>query len=532
MKINLDKIIHFTKQDKIFHQGIFSLIIFMLTVAIVSFIIKRRRRSKASQMPIQLNNQPKEVQTCEEMMKQLENNGFIRLKSYRPSQEEDLFKYDDELYSVKQFKSKYPHAKGFICYSDSSQKVPYNYIGICDAELIHEFMVEKEKYYERDVTLSYVARILGDSLLFNLSDVWRMKRKIYGQMFHFYQYHQLVKLVREISTRTSYIIDMNLQQPVQLISYFEDILGEWALHLFFGHNASQYDLQSKLKAAYNNARSAILLLQPQHIIHCLDPLKEVLLEYLYITSDEIKRDPDYQSKPQNNITWYLLNSKEVQWNKEFLDQICQDIIIFFFAGRDTMAHTLQMLFYYLSIYPQYKKKIDEEIESLNGDYSVQNISNLNYLEAVFKETLRHYGPTTTVLPKVVMERHSFMNNKVFLEEGTIVSLAIQELNYDPQHYENPFKFYPERWFDENLKQKEKKIFMPFSYGSHKCIGDKLALPVMKMLYITLNEYFSINIDPSFKLKLVALIQYTPSTQIPFLITKKKNIQSNSEVYFS
>jgi len=41
-------------------------------------------------------------------------------------------------------------------------------------------MVEKEKYYERDITISYVSRILGNSIVFNLQDRWKLKRKIYG----------------------------------------------------------------------------------------------------------------------------------------------------------------------------------------------------------------------------------------------------------------------------------------------------------------------------------------------------------------
>lgn len=46
-------------------------------------------------------------------------------------------------------------------------------------------MVSNEKNYERDVTISYVARILGNSLLFNLPEDWKLKRKMYGQLFHF-----------------------------------------------------------------------------------------------------------------------------------------------------------------------------------------------------------------------------------------------------------------------------------------------------------------------------------------------------------
>jgi len=41
-----------------------------------------------------------------------------------------------------------------------------------------------------------------------------------------------------------------------------------------------------------------------------------------------------------------------------------------------------------------------------------------------KETLRHYGPTTTILPKIAMEEHTLLNGKIIIPENTIVSLAV------------------------------------------------------------------------------------------------------------
>lgn len=134
-----------------------------------------------------------------------------------------------------------------------------------------------------------------------------------------------------------------------------------------------------------------------------------------------------------------------------MEEISEDITIFFFAGRDTMAHTLQMLVYYLCKHDNYKKQIQDEIESLKGDFSVGSINSLPMLDATLKETLRHYGPTTTILPKVAMESHSLINGKITIKEGTIVSLGIQELHYDPLYYPDPHRFFPERWFNPVLK---------------------------------------------------------------------------------
>lgn len=37
---------------------------------------------------------------------------------------------------------------------------------------------------------------------------------------------------------------------------------------------------------------------------------------------------------------------------------------------------------------------------------------MKYLEAALKETLRIYGPTTNILPKVATEDHSLLGGKI------------------------------------------------------------------------------------------------------------------------
>lgn len=39
--------------------------------------------------------------------------------------------------------------------------------------------------------------------------------------------------------------------------------------------------------------------------------------------------------------------------------------------------------------------------------------------------------------------------------------------------------------------------MPFSFGSHKCIGDKLAFPIIKMIVVMFLSNFLIDVDPEY-----------------------------------
>jgi cytochrome P450 len=44
--------------------------------------------------------------------------------------------------------------------------------------------------------------------------------------------------------------------------------------------------------------------------------------------------------------------------------------------------------------------------------------------------------------------------------------------------------------------------MPFSFGSHKCLGDKLAYPIMKIIYALINDMFDVSLAKNYKHLLV------------------------------
>ena len=49
------------------------------------------------------------------------------------------------------------------------------------------------------------------------------------------------------------------------------------------------------------------------------------------------------------------------------------------------------------------------------------------------------------------------------------------VNMDPKNWNDPHKFMPERFLDENGELKPRPAyFMPFSMGKRKCIGEVLA----------------------------------------------------------
>jgi cholesterol 24(S)-hydroxylase len=80
-----------------------------------------------------------------------------------------------------------------------------------------------------------------------------------------------------------------------------------------------------------------------------------------------------------------------------------DFLTFFVAGQETTANTLAFCFIELGKSPTIVEKAREEIDRVLGErtsVSFQDVTELKYCSAIFKEALRLYPPISA-LPRIV-----------------------------------------------------------------------------------------------------------------------------------
>ena len=78
-------------------------------------------------------------------------------------------------------------------------------------------------------------------------------------------------------------------------------------------------------------------------------------------------------------------------------EIREEVDTFMFAGQDTTSSGMSFCLYNLAKYPEVQQKVYTEVKNVIGcdvdkPVTVQHLKDLNYLELVFKETLRMYPP--------------------------------------------------------------------------------------------------------------------------------------------
>ncbi|XP_026668851.1 cytochrome P450 9e2-like, partial [Ceratina calcarata] len=131
----------------------------------------------------------------------------------------------------------------------------------------------------------------------------------------------------------------------------------------------------------------------------------------------------------------------------------------------------------------------------NGRVTYEVIHGMKYLDAVICETMRLY-PLVSFLDRVCIKKFelppALPGGKPFtMEPGMNLWVPVMPIHKDPNYYENPNKFDPDRFMEDGKKLFNSYIYLPFGVGPRICIGSRFAMIKMKVLLCYLFARFDV-----------------------------------------
>ncbi|XP_072963334.1 cytochrome P450 93A2-like [Typha angustifolia] len=170
---------------------------------------------------------------------------------------------------------------------------------------------------------------------------------------------------------------------------------------------------------------------------------------------------------------------EIRLTMDNVKAIIQDIFI---AGSDTSGITIEWALAELINHPSVLHKAVAEIDIVVGKSRMideSDISNLPYLQAIVKETLRLH-PTVPLIPRMSTEDCTIGGYDI--PAKTKLFINVWAINRDPNYWKDPLRFYPERFIEEEQQATDIKgqhfHMLPFGSGRRSCPGASLALLVI------------------------------------------------------
>ncbi|XP_013421525.1 steroid 17-alpha-hydroxylase/17,20 lyase-like [Lingula anatina] len=214
--------------------------------------------------------------------------------------------------------------------------------------------------------------------------------------------------------------------------------------------------------------------------------------------------------------------------KESLTDTCilHTLLDIFVAGTNTTSDTLKWMIMYVADNPKIQAKIHKELDGLGKDFD--NLrhckSKLTYFEAVQREVMRVRPAAPAGL------RHQTLCDTKLggydIPKGTLVYANFWTIHNDPNIWESPEVFKPERFLnkDGSLKELDNKVWVPFSSGKRKCVGEALARANIMMISALFFRRFKVSFPsgqkPDFEPSKLFEISCSPNPQK--IIVHKRN----------
>jgi len=172
----------------------------------------------------------------------------------------------------------------------------------------------------------------------------------------------------------------------------------------------------------------------------------------------------------------------------YSDHIIQSISLSILtAGTDTSANTVEWAMAYLLNNPEVLKKAAAEIDEHVGNKRLieeSDMAKVPYLHCILSEVLRLYPGGPLLVPHESREDITIGGYNIPCK--TMVLVNVYHIHRDPDIWEEPEKFKPERF--ENGKA-EGKWMIPFGMGRRRCPGEGLAMREVGLILGTLIQCF-------------------------------------------
>jgi cytochrome P450 len=189
-------------------------------------------------------------------------------------------------------------------------------------------------------------------------------------------------------------------------------------------------------------------------------------------------------------------------------QLRDEMMTLVFAGHETTAHALTWMWYLLARNPDKAQKLREEVDRVlgAGPISADKLQSLEYTDKVIKEAMR-------LLPSVWIYGREPQRDIVLggwrFPKNCSITISVFAMNLDPEHYEEPQKFLPERWTRDFERALPKGQYVPFAAGPRVCLGKQFAMNEMRTILAVLMRNVVPSVPEAYEPRLVCELSQHP-----------------------
>jgi cytochrome P450 len=170
---------------------------------------------------------------------------------------------------------------------------------------------------------------------------------------------------------------------------------------------------------------------------------------------------------RDDVLAMLLEAEHEDGSPMSFQELRDELMTLLVAGHETTAGTLAWAFERLTREPDVLARLGEEARDGDGE---------DYLLATVRETLRRRPVLPNVEPRLVKKPIEVGGRHY--EPGPCLVPNAYLVHHDPDIYEDPYAFRPERFLDSDPGT---YTWIPFGGGRRRCVGQSFAMLEMRIV---------------------------------------------------
>lgn len=146
------------------------------------------------------------------------------------------------------------------------------------------------------------------------------------------------------------------------------------------------------------------------------------------------------------------------------------------------------MIYALVNYPHIQENLFKEINQFcdKEELTVDLIKEMSYLDSCLKETLRLWPPASR-LERICENDIQF--DHIFIPKDSIVIIPVYAVQRDPNNFENPNRFIPQRFSPESMHRIKSGTYLPFGDGPRICVANRFSELALKLCVVKMVQKF-------------------------------------------
>ncbi|MFS4493333.1 cytochrome P450 [Maribacter sp. 2308TA10-17] len=366
-----------------------------------------------------------------------------------------------------------------------------------------------KKYHKSTLQTEDLAKYIGKGLLTSNGEHWRTHRRMVQPAFHKKKLEGLISIMdTAICKELERIHDGEVQDIYPL-------MGDLAFQVVAQSLFSRNDIQNEMAELKSITETNQVML--------IKEMRQPYMNWWFKLSGAINRHLEYSKEARDILNTIIQERIDNKVEKDDLldmllkaryedgepmsrNQLIDEVLILFTAGHETTANALSFTLFLLAQNKEVQAKSFETVSKvdLDNENHLENIVSLQYIKQCVEEGMRLYPPAYYI-DRMSIEEDELGEHTI--PKNVMILLAVYELHRDPDFWEKPEEFQPERFNPENKKDFS-KYYYPFGAGPRMCVGNNFAMYEMILVVARILKRYQIELHTK-EVELDPLISLRP-----------------------